>query len=226
MSGTELDVIWLTLKTALVSTAISTPLAIWLGWKMASRHLRLKAIFEAVISMPLVVPPVVTGYLLLMALGRNSALGNTLFNLFGWQFTFNFAALVLASMVVALPLSVRAIRNAFEMVDPAYQNVAATLGAPPVAAFFKVTLPLALPGIISGVVLSFARSLGEFGATITLAGNISGKTQTVALMIYANMQVPGSETQVWRLVGFSIALSLGAIAASEWFARKNRFQTK
>ncbi|MBN2716648.1 MAG: molybdate ABC transporter permease subunit [Deltaproteobacteria bacterium] len=226
MSSAEIGVIWLTLKTAMVSTALSTPVAIWLGWIMARRTTRFKPVLEAFISMPLVVPPVVTGYLLLIVLGKNSTLGNALFNLFGWQFTFNFAALVLASMVVALPLSVRAIRNAFEMVEPAYQNVAATLGAPPHAAFFRVTLPLALPGIISGTVLSFARSLGEFGATITLAGNISGKTQTVALMIYSNMQVPGAETQVWRLVGFSLVLSLLAIAASEWFARKNRFQNK
>ncbi|MBN2529565.1 MAG: molybdate ABC transporter permease subunit [Deltaproteobacteria bacterium] len=226
MSVAEIEVIWLTLKTALVSTVLTIPIAVWLGWIMARKRLRFKAVLEALISLPMVVPPVVTGYLLLLTLGRNSAVGNTLYNMFGWQFTFNFAALVLASLVVSLPLAVRSIRSAFEMVNPAYENAAATLGAPPLATFFRISLPLALPGIISGVVLSFARSLGEFGATITLAGNIFGKTQTVALMIYSNMQVPGSEMQVMRLVIFSILLSVAAIAASEWFSKKNRYLRK
>ncbi|MBN2803901.1 MAG: molybdate ABC transporter permease subunit [Deltaproteobacteria bacterium] len=223
MSSAEIAVIWLTLKTALASTILTIPVAIWLGWILAHKRLPMKPLLESVISMPLVVPPVVTGYLLLLLLGRNSAIGSTMYNLFGIRFTFNFAALVLASLVVSLPLAVRSIRSAFEMVNPAYENVALTLGAAPGYAFFHVTLPLALPGIISGIVLSFARSLGEFGATITLAGNISGKTQTVALMIYSNMQIPSAEMQVARLVTFSILLSVGAMAASEWIAGKNRY---
>jgi molybdate transport system permease protein len=223
MSAAELEVIGLTLKTALVSTVLSMPIAIWLGWVMARKRIRFKPALEALISMPLVVPPVVTGYLLILLLGRNSALGGMLFDLFGWQFTFNFAALVLASVVVSLPLAVRAIRSAFEMVNPAYEKVAATLGAPPRVAFLRISLPLALPGIISGIVLSFARSLGEFGATITLAGNIPGRTQTVALKIYSSMQVPGEEMQVARLVVISILLSVAAMGASEWISRKQRF---
>lgn len=226
MTAAELEVIWLTLKTALVSTILIIPIAIWLGWYLCHKSSRFTPLLESFISMPLVMPPVVTGYLLLLLLGRNSTLGNTMYKLFGWQFTFNFAALVLASLVVSLPLAVRSIRSAFEMVNPAYQNVALTLGAPPHIAFFRVTMPLALPGIISGIVLCFARSLGEFGATITLAGNITGKTQTVALMIYSHMQVPGSEMQVARLVIVSILLSMGAIVASEWIAQKNKYQRK
>ncbi|MBN2342812.1 MAG: molybdate ABC transporter permease subunit, partial [Deltaproteobacteria bacterium] len=205
-----------------VSTILTIPIALWFGWMLATQTFKIKPLIESMISLPLVVPPVVTGYLLLLLLGRNSAVGSTLFQLFGWQFTFNFAALVIASLVVSLPLAVRSIRSAFEMVDPAYTDVALTLGAPPRLAFFRITLPLALPGIVSGIVLSFARSLGEFGATITLAGNITGKTQTMALMIYSHMQVPESESQVTRLVIVSLLISILAMTASEWIARKHR----
>lgn len=226
LSAAEISVISLTVKTALVSTLLTIPLAIWIGWVMARKALPFKPLLEALISMPLVVPPVVTGYLLLLLLGRNSSVGSTLYNYFGVQFTFNFVALVLASLVVSLPLAVRSIRSAFEMVNPAFEDVAHTLGASKSITFFRVSLPMALPGILSGIVLSFARSLGEFGATITLAGNIAGKTQTVALMIYSNMQIPEAETQVIRLVIFSILLSILAIAASEWIARRNTIQQK
>jgi len=163
----------------------------------------------------LVAPPVVTGFLLLIVLGKNGWIGKELFELFGIRLTFNFAALVIASVVVSLPLAVRSIRSSFELIDPAFENASFTLGASRIATFFRVNLPMALPGILSGAVLCFARSLGEFGATITLAGNIAGQTQTISLMVYSNMQVPGMEGTVARLVIISIGISLAAIAASE-----------
>jgi molybdate transport system permease protein len=219
-------VIVLTLKVAALSTAATLPIAVWLGWVFARKRVRFKAAAEALISLPLVAPPVVTGYLLLLLLGKNGYIGGALESLFGVRLTFNFGALVVASVVVSLPLSVRAVRSAFELVDPAYEKASMTLGASPAATFFRVSLPMAMPGVLSGSVLAFARSLGEFGATITLAGNIPGKTQTIALMVYSHMQVPGGEMQVARLVVFSILLSFGAIAASEWMNKKRVYRAK
>jgi molybdate transport system permease protein len=150
-------------------------------------------------------------------------LGGTLFNLLGIRLTFNFAALVIASIVVSMPLAVRAIRSAFELVDPAYEKSSLTLGASGTSTFLRVSLPMALPGILSGIVLSFARSLGEFGATITLAGNIIGQTQTISLMVYSNMQVPGKEVEVTRLVIISIVISFLAIATSEMISKRKKY---
>jgi molybdate transport system permease protein len=226
VSAQEVAVIGLTLKVALLSTAVTLPIAVWLGWILARKRIRFKAVAEAVISLPLVAPPVVTGYLLLLLLGKNGYIGGALESLFGIRLTFNFGALVVASMVVSLPLSVRAVRSAFELIDPAYEKASMTLGASPAATFFRVSLPMAMPGVLSGSVLAFARSLGEFGATITLAGNIPGKTQTIALMVYSHMQVPGGEMQVARLVIFSVLLSFGAIAASEWMNKKRGYRKK
>jgi molybdate transport system permease protein len=226
MSDTELAVILLTVKVAAVSTAITIPVAIWLGWIFARKQIPLKAVAEALISLPLVAPPVVTGYLLLLLLGRNGYVGSVLSSLFGLRLTFNFGALIVASVVVSLPLSVRAVRSAFELIDPSYEKASMTLGASPTATFFRVSLPMAMPGVTSGSVLAFARSLGEFGATITLAGNIAGKTQTIALMIYSHMQVPGTEMPVARLVTVSISLSLAAMAASEWLNRKRTYKKR
>lgn len=215
MSEQEIQVIALTIKVALVSTLFTMPIAIWLGWVLARKQLWAKPLIEAFISLPLVAPPVVTGFLLLIVLGKNGLIGKELFELFGIRLTFNFAALVIASVVVSLPLAVRSIRSSFELIDPAFENASFTLGASRIATFFRVNLPMALPGILSGAVLCFARSLGEFGATITLAGNIAGQTQTISLMVYSNMQVPGMEGTVARLVIVSIGISLAAIAASE-----------
>ncbi len=222
----ELQIIWLTLKVAALSTLCTLPAATWLGWFLARKEIPGKAIIEALISLPLVAPPVVTGYVLLLLLGRNGVLGATLFNILGIRLTFNFAALVIASMAVSLPLAVRAIRSAFELVDPAYEKSSLTLGASRMSTFFRVSLPMALPGILSGMVLSFARSLGEFGATITLAGNIIGQTQTLSLMVYANMQVPGKEMEVARLVIISIVISFLAIAASETIGKRKKYLSR
>ena len=222
MSDLERSVILLSLKTALLSTLLILPPAVGLAWVSARKQFPFKSLLEAMVSLPLTAPPVVTGYLLLLALGRNSFIGRTVYDLFGIRLTFSFAALVIASMVVSLPLSVRAIRAAFTLVDPAYEQASLTLGASKIATFFRVSLPLSVPGIISGAVLAFARSLGEFGATITLAGNIAGKTQTASLLIYSHMQVPGKELETARLTIFCLVLAFSAIAVSEWMSKKHR----
>ena len=223
MTAHELQVIGLTIKVALVSTLFTVPIAIWLGWILARKQMYGKPLIEAFISLPLVAPPVVTGFLLLLVLGKNGLIGHELFILFGIRLTFNFAALVIASVVVSLPLAVRSIRSSFELIDPAYENASLTLGASRMATFFRVNLPMALPGILSGTVLCFARSLGEFGATITLAGNIPGQTQTISLMVYSNMQVPGMEGEVARLVIISILISFVAIVVSEIINKRKTY---
>ncbi|TLX74128.1 molybdate ABC transporter permease subunit [Labilibacter sediminis] len=225
MSIEEIQIIWLTVKVALVSTVISLPISIGLGWILARKNIPGKHILEGIIALPLVAPPVVTGYLLLLLLGKNGFIGHWL-NQINIELVFNFVALVIASVVVSLPLAVRTIRSAFELVDPVYEKASYTLGASKMNTFFRVTLPMALPGVVSGMILSFARSLGEFGATITLAGNISGQTQTISLMVYSNMQIPGNEMVVTRLVAVSLLISLGAIMASEYLKNKRKYLIK
>jgi molybdate transport system permease protein len=223
MSSIELKVIWLTIKVAIFCTIITIPIAIWLGWVLTRKKIFGKPIIEALISLPLVAPPVITGYILLILFGKNGWIGRWIYKWFEVKLAFNFIALVIASVTVSLPLAVRSIRSSFEMIDPAYEKVSLTLGASKVSTFFKVSLPMAIPGVLSGMVLSFARSLGEFGATITLAGNIVGKTQTIALMVYSNMQIPGMEVKVIRLVIVSIIISFIAITVSEIINRRKRY---
>lgn len=213
-----------TLLTATASTLMILPVALLFGWVLARKEFHGKAIFEALLNLPMVVPPVVTGYILLHLLGRRGLLGEHLRTWFGIELSFNFAALVVASAAVSLPLAVRATRSGFELVDKRLEDAARTLGAPPWAVFFHVTLPLIGPALMAGAVLAFARALGEFGATITLAGNIPGKTQTIALAIYSQLQIPGSDPAAWQLVGVSLALAFAALAAAETFHRriKNR----
>ena len=199
---------------------LSLPLAVFVGWLLARREFSGKWLFDGFVQLPLVLPPVTTGYLLLMLLGTNGILGRGLAHWFGLRIPFTFFAAVLAAMVVSFPLVVRAVRVAIEMVDRDYEQAARTLGASPLKAFFKVTFPIALPGIFSGFILCFARSLGEFGATITFAGNIMGKTQTLPLAIYSVMEIPGQELAAFRLALASIALSLLAMAASEYLNKK------
>lgn len=216
----ELSVILLTLKVAFTSTLLTIPLAIWLGWILARKHFIGKFLVEGLVNIPLVAPPVVTGYLLLIILGRNGFIGLWLYETLGIKLAFNFAALIIASVVVSLPLAVRNTKSAFELVDPNYEKASSSLGASKTGTFFRVYLPLAFPGILCGAVLAFARSLGEFGATISFAGNIFGKTQTIALNVYSNMQIPGKEMQVTRLVVISVIISLLAIIASEYLNKK------
>ena len=222
-SSEEISVIFLTLKVALTSTLLTLPLAVWLGWILARKNFIGKFLVEGLVNIPLVAPPVVTGYLLLIILGRNGIIGHWLYETMGIKLAFNFAALIIASVVVSLPLAVRSTKSAFELVDPNYEKASSSLGASKIGTFFRVYLPLAFPGILSGAVLAFARSLGEFGATISFAGNIFGKTQTIALNVYSNMQIPGKEMQVTRLVIISLIISLVAIIASEYLNKKKKY---
>ena len=219
----EISVIILTLKAALISTFITLPIAIWLGWVLAKKNFLGKLIIEGLINIPLVAPPIVTGYLLLIILGKNGIIGRFIHELFGINLASNFTAVVIASIIVSLPLAVRNIKSSFELIDPNYEKASNSLGASGISTFFRIYIPMALPGIISGAVLAFARSLGEFGATISFAGNIAGKTQTIALSVYSNMQIPGKEPVVTRLVIISIIISLVAIIFSEYFNKKKNY---
>ena len=216
----ELQAIFLSVKVAVYCSLISLPLALWVGYKMARYNFYGKSVIESIIHLPLVMPPVTTGYLLLLLLGSKSLIGQWLMNYFGIKLSFSFQAAVIASVFVSFPLIVRSVRTAMEMVDTGLEEASRMLGAGKVKTFFRITVPLALPGIISGTILAFARSLGEFGATITFAGNIEGETQTLPLAIYAYMQVPGKEDPTLRLVIVSIVISFVAMTLSEWYIKK------
>ncbi len=218
----ELQAIWLSVKVAVYCSLISLPIALAVGYFMARRDFYGKPVIESLIHLPLVMPPVTTGYLLLLLLGSRSWLGEWLYDIFGIKIAFTFYAAVIASVFVSFPLIVRSIRTSMEMVDTGLEEASRILGAGKLKTFFKVTVPLALPGIIAGTILAFARSLGEFGATITFAGNIAGETQTLPLAIYAYMQVPGQENATLRLVVVSILISFIAMALSEWYIKKMR----
>jgi molybdate transport system permease protein len=209
----------LSLKVALCSAAVVAVPGAACGWLLARKTFPGKQIVDAAVHAPLVMPPVATGYLLLVTLGRGGVLGRWLWESFAVGVAFTFWAAVLASAVVAMPLMVRSVRLAVQLVDPRLEESAATLGAGPVRTLLLVTLPLALPGIVAGMVLAFARSLGEFGATITFAGNVVGETRTLPLAVYSSMQVPGGEASAMRLVALSLALSVAALCASEVIAR-------
>jgi len=226
LSTYEANIIFLTIKVAILSTIIIFPISVYLGWILARKNFVGKHLIETIITIPLVAPPVVTGYLLIIFLGKNGILGKYINQLFNINLAFNFSALVIASVVVALPLAVRSVRTAFELVNPIYEQTAETLGASKISTFFRISLPLAYQGVISGMVLSFARSLGEFGASITFAGNIEGKTQTLALMIYSNMQIPEHDFQVTRLVIISLIISFLAIFVAEYFNTRKKYLSK
>ncbi len=216
----ELQAIFLSIKVAVYCSLISLPLALWVGYKMARYNFYGKSVIESIIHLPLVMPPVTTGYLLLLLLGSKSLIGQWLMDRFDIKLSFSFQAAVIASVFVSFPLIVRSVRTAMEMVDTGLEEASRMLGACKIKTFFKITVPLALPGIISGTILAFARSLGEFGATITFAGNIEGETQTLPLAIYAYMQVPGKEDPTLRLVIVSIVISFVAMTLSEWYIKK------
>ncbi len=224
MDGLGVDVaqvIGLSLKVAFWSVVLSLPPAMAVAWLLARRDFPGKVLFDAVVHLPLVLPPVVVGFVLLLLLGRNGPLGALLAPL-GIVFAFQWTGAALAAAVMGFPLLVRALRLSLESMDVRLESAARTLGAGPWRAYFTVTVPLILPGIATGVLLSFARSLGEFGATITFVSNIPGETQTLPLAIYAATQVPGGEKAALVLSGLSIALSLAALAGSEWLARRAR----
>jgi molybdate transport system permease protein len=215
----EWQAVRLTLQVAAVAVLAGLPFAILVGWVLAKRQFPGKFLVETLISLPLVMPPVVTGFLLLMVFGRHGLLGGFLEDYLGLRFVFDWKGAAVAAAVVSFPLLVRPIRQAFEGIDDQLLGAARSLGASPLDAFWSVTLPLARPGILSGCVLSFARSIGEFGATNMLAGDIPGETRTLTLLIYSLRYSPEGMEQSYRLVLVSIMLAAVALGASEYLAR-------
>ena len=220
ISPTEWTAILLSLKVAVIATLISTPLGIGIAWLLARRDFWGKSFIDAMIYLPLVLPPVVTGYLLLLSFGKRGLIGSFLAEHFGIVFAFRWTGAALACGVMSFPLLVRPIRLSIEAVDRKLEQAAATLGASPWKVFATVTLPLALPGVLAGMVLGFAKAIGEFGATITFVSNIPGETQTIASAIYSLIQTPDGDTAALRLVIISIGIAVAALIASEWFARR------
>ena len=210
----------LSIRVATWATVLSLPFAVAMAWMLARREFIGKQIVNGIVHLPLILPPVVTGYLLLMTFGRRAPLGAFLEQTFGLVFAFRWTGAALAAAVMAFPLMVRAIRLAFEAVDPGLEEAAATLGAPRWRVFMTVTLPLILPGILTGSVLAFAKAMGEFGATITFVSAIPGRTETLPLAIFGLLQVPGAEAQALRLVIVSVIVAMGALLASEILARR------
>lgn len=216
----EASVLLLSLRVALTSIALLVVPGILTGWALARWRFPGKALLDALVHLPLVLPPVVTGYLLLLLLGRRGLLGAPLEAWFGLRIAFTWKGAAIAAAVMAFPLMVRAVRLAIEMTDREIEDAARTLGASPLRVLLTVTLPLAAPGILAGMVLAFARSLGEFGATITLAGNIPGESRTLPVAIYAYSQVPDGDAPLQRLVLLSVAVSVLALLGSEWLSRR------
>lgn len=212
----EISAIQLSLTVALICSVFTLPLAIAIGWFLARKRFLGKSIVEGILHLPLVLPPITTGYLLLLVLGNRGFIGSFFNEKLGIQIAFSFYAAVIAAIFVSFPLVIRSVRLSIELVDQKLEEAARTLGASNLRVFFTITLPLALPGVISGFTLMFARSLGEFGATISFAGNIEGKTQTLPLAIFSEMQVPGQEAATMRLVLVSVVLSLLAMIAAEY----------
>ncbi|HSR71425.1 MAG TPA: molybdate ABC transporter permease subunit [Kiloniellales bacterium] len=220
----EVEALGLSLRVALWSVATSLPLGLLVAWLLARRDFLGKSALNAVVHLPLVLPPVVVGYLLLVLLGREGPLGRLLLHLFGVTLPFTWQGAALAAAVMAFPLMVRAMRLSLEAVDRRLEAAARTLGARPWTVFLTVTLPLMAPGILVGALLAFARSLGEFGATITFAANIPGETRTLPLALYTLVQTPGGEAGAYRLAGLSVLLALAALGASELLARRLRLR--
>jgi molybdate transport system permease protein len=216
----EWTAIELSLRIAVVATVVALPFGIAIAWVLARKNFWGKAVVDGVVHLPLVLPPVVTGYLLLISFGRKGPIGAFLDHAFGIVFSFRWTGAALACGVMGFPLLVRAIRLSLEAIDRKLEDAAATLGANRIWVFATVTLPLALPGVIAGMVLCFAKALGEFGATITFVSNIPGETQTLSAAIYTYTNVPGGDAAAGRLVLVAIALALAALIASEWFARR------
>jgi len=220
LSSQEWTAVALSLRIAVVSTLIALPFGIAIATLLARKSFWGKSLLDAVVHLPLVLPPVVTGYLLLITFGRKAPVGAFLADHFGIVFSFRWTGAALACGIMAFPLMVRAIRLSIEAIDRRLEDAAATLGANRAWLFLTVTLPLALPGIIAGMMLAFARALGEFGATITFVSNIPGETQTISAAIYTLTQVPGGDSAALSLVIVAVIISLATLVASEWFARR------
>ncbi|MGH1402033.1 molybdate ABC transporter permease subunit [Acinetobacter sp. PK01] len=223
LSPEELSALYLSAKVAIFATLLSLPFAIALAWVLARYEFRLKFVLEAILQMPMVLPPVVLGYLLLVLLGQQGWIGRYL-NELGIQVVFNWKGAVLASMIVAFPLMVQPIRLSFQLINQQLEQVAATLGASPIRVFCSISLPLAIPGIIIGSILCFSRSLGEFGATITFVGNIPDETRTIPIAIYSFLQQPNGEEMAMRLVALSMLLAFSALIANYMILQKYQKQ--
>ena len=218
LSPEELQIIGLSLKVAATATLFSLPPGVALAYLLSRYSFPGKALVSGLTHLPLILPPVVTGYALLLLFGRSGPLGRLLEPM-GIVFAFDWTGAALASAVMGFPLLVRAVRLSFDMVDPRIESAAETLGARPIVRFLTITLPLALPGVAAGTVLAFAKALGEFGATITFVASIPGETRTLPLAIYSLTQAPDGEAALLRLVLISVGVSIGALILSEWGAR-------
>jgi molybdate transport system permease protein len=220
LTPAEAEALVLSLKIASVSVLASLPVGFALAWVFARLRFPGKSLLDAIVHLPLVLPPVVIGYALLLGFGRRGPLGQWFEETFGLVFAFRWTGAALACAIMGLPLMVRAIRQSLEAIDPRLDAAASTLGASRLWVLATVTLPLSLPGIVTGSLLAFARSLGEFGATITFVSNIPGETQTLPLAIYSYTQVPGGDAQALRLCVLSVLLSLAALLVSEFLVRR------
>lgn len=216
----EFEALALTLKVTSLALACALPLAVCLAYVLARYRFPGHGLLNALIHLPLVLPPVVTGYLLLLALGRNGVLGRFLSDWFGLQVAFTWQGAAIAAGVMAFPLIVRPIRLSFDAIDPGLEQAATALGARKLVCFLVVTLPLALPGILGGAMLGFAKAMGEFGATITFVSNIPGETRTLSLALYTAIQSPGGEIPALRLTVISVLLAFSALVLSEIWARR------
>lgn len=221
----EWEALRLSLRVAVLATVASLPLGIFTAWILARKRFPGKTILNGIIHLPLVLPPVVVGYALLLLLGRTGPLGRLLYNVFGITLAFTWKGAAIAAAVMAFPLMVRAMRLSLEAVDQGLEAAARTLGASPVRVFISITLPLMLPGIVAGGILAFARSLGEFGATITFVSNIPGETRTLPLALYSLVQTPGGEAGATRIAIISVVVALIALVVSEVLARRVKAMT-
>lgn len=220
LTSAEIEAIVLSLQVASVATIVSLPFGIALAYALARWRFPGRNLLDGLVHLPLVLPPVVTGYLLLVLFSRNGPLGVFFEDVFGLVFAFRWTGAALAGGLMGLPLLVRAVRLSIEAIDQRFGDAAATLGGGPLQIFFLITLPLALPGIIAGMVLSFARALGEFGATITFVANIPGETQTIPAAIYSAIQIPGGEGAAFRLTVVAVIIAFAALLVSEALARR------
>ncbi|MGB7317846.1 MAG: molybdate ABC transporter permease subunit [Planktotalea sp.] len=220
MSAAEIAIVWLSLKVAICATLFSLPFALGTAWLLARGRFFGKSALNIFVHLPLVLPPVVTGYALLLLFGKQGVIGGFLDDAFGVTLAFRWTGAALAAAVMGFPLMVRAIRLGYEGVDQGLEQAAATLGAPKRAVFWSVTLPLISPGILAGVVLGFAKAMGEFGATITFVASIPGQSETLPSAIYTLLQVPGGESAALRLIAISVVISVAALALSEVLAQR------
>lgn len=220
LSPVEIDIVLLSLKVAACCVLVLLLPAIAMAWLLARKQFWGHAVVDALVHLPMVLPPVVLGYMLLVLLGRRGWIGSWLYEQFHIQLTFHWWGAVIASAVMAFPLMVRAIRQALMQVNPLLEQAAQTLGATPIKTFFSITLPLSYHGVLTGGILAFSRSLGEFGATITFAGNLEGETRTLPLAIYSLTQSPEGDAAALRLVVLSVLVSMFALLASQWLERR------